>query len=251
VISAERVGVRFHFDRHRRVVTPNTARLRSGTSTKWGLHNVSFAAAGGEGIALIGRSGSGKTTMLRMLAGVYVPDEGRLRVRGPVASLLAVDAGLLSLLTGRENALLLGVLGGLSRRAAKRALDSVKERSGLGDAFEYPVTAYSQGMRARLGFAVAEDIEPRILLLDEVHEALDHEFRAVVQERARTLVETGGVVVAAGHDHPLLEQLCSRAIYLDDGTIVADGPFREIQPAYLEDVRVRSSAMIEHAGSTR
>jgi ABC-type polysaccharide/polyol phosphate transport system ATPase subunit len=240
VISAERIGVQFHFDRHRRVVTPNAARFRSGTSSTWGLHGVSFSASGSEGIALIGRSGSGKTTMLRLLAGVYVPDEGRLRVRGPVASLLAIDAGLLSLLTGRENALVLGVLGGLSRGEARRALEWVKERSGLGDAFEYPVSAYSQGMRARLGFAVAEKVEPRILLLDEVHEALDHEFRNIVQERARTLVAAGGVVVATGHDHPLLEQLCSRAIYLDHGSIAADGPFRDVQRAYLEDVRAGS-----------
>jgi len=158
-------------------------------------------------------------------------------VHRPVASLLAVDAGLLALLTGSENALLLGVLGGLSRRESKRALDAVKERSGLGDAFEYPVSAYSQGMCARLGFAVAEELEPRVLLLDEVHEALDHEFRAIVQERARTLIGTGGVVVATGHDHPLLEQLCDRAIYLDNGTVAADGPFRDVQRAYLEDVR--------------
>ena len=93
MIRAEEIGIRFTFDRHRRVVTPNTARFRSGTSTNWGIRGVSFSALGGEGIGLIGRSGSGKTTMLRTLAGVYVPDEGQLQVRGPVASLLAIDAG--------------------------------------------------------------------------------------------------------------------------------------------------------------
>lgn len=237
MIDTEEIGIRFSFDRHRRVVTYNTARFRGGTSENWGIRRISFSALGGEGIGLIGRSGSGKTTLLRTLAGVYVPDEGRLRVRGPVASLLAIDAGLLSLLTGRENALLLGVLGGLSRRQSRRALEAVKERSGLGDAFEDPVSAYSQGMRARLGFAVAEEVEPRILLLDEVHEALDHEFRMIVQERARKLVDAGGVVVATGHDHALLRQLCARAIYLDDGSIVADGSFQYVQRAYLEDVR--------------
>jgi ABC-type polysaccharide/polyol phosphate transport system ATPase subunit len=242
VITAERVAIRFCFDRHRRVVTPNAARFRPSSSTTWGLRGVSFAAAGGEGIALIGRSGSGKTTMLRTLAGVYVPDEGRVEVRGPVASLLAIDAGLLALLTGRENALVLGVLGGLSRRESKRALEAVKERSGLGDAFEYPVSAYSQGMCARLGFAVAERLEPRILLLDEVHEAFDHEFRGVVEERARALLESGGIVVATGHDHPLLERLCGRAIWLDRGAIVADGPFADVQRAYLEDVRAGTHA---------
>jgi ABC-type polysaccharide/polyol phosphate transport system ATPase subunit len=91
-------------------------------------------------------------------------------------------------------------------------------------------------MRARLGFAVAEEAEPRILLLDEVHEALDHEFRAVVQERAQMLIEAGGIVVATGHDHPLLERLCSRAIYLQHGSIRADGAFSEVQSMYLDHV---------------
>ena len=90
---------------------------------------------------------------MRVLAGVYSPDEGRVRVRGRVASLLSIDAGLLALLSGRENALLLGVLGGLSRAESKKLLDAVRERSNLVDAFEDPVSTYSQGMRARLGFA--------------------------------------------------------------------------------------------------
>jgi ABC-type polysaccharide/polyol phosphate transport system ATPase subunit len=236
VISVRSVGIRFHFDRHRRVVTPNAARLRHHTSITWGLRGVSFTVSPGEGVALIGPSGSGKTTTLRVLAGVYTPDEGHVQVGGRVGSLLSTDAGLLSLLTGRENALLLGVLGGLSRKESKRVLESVKERSGLGDAFEYPVSAYSQGMRARLGFAVAEEAEPSILLLDEVHEALDHEFRSIVHERAQRLVEGGGIVVATGHDHPLLELLCSRAIYLHQGSIRADGPFSKVQSVYFEHV---------------
>jgi ABC-type polysaccharide/polyol phosphate transport system ATPase subunit len=222
-------------------VTPNASRLRRGGSTTWGLRHVTSSLSAGEGVALIGPSGSGKTTLLRVLAGVYAPDEGLVHVRGRVASLLSTDAGLLSLLTGRENALLLGVLGGLSRSESKRALEAVKERSRLDDAFEYPVSAYSQGMRARLGFAVAEEVEPRILLLDEVHEALDHEFRAVVQEKARTLIDTGGVVVATGHDHPLLERLGSRAIYLDHGSIRAEGPFSEVQSMYLDHVQAAAT----------
>jgi ABC-type polysaccharide/polyol phosphate transport system ATPase subunit len=236
MLSVNRLGVHFHLNRHRRVVTPNAARLRAGGSTTWGLRNVTFSAAGGEGIALIGASGAGKTTLLRVLAGVYGADEGRVVIRGRVASLLSIDAGLLELLSGRENALLLGVLGGLSRAKSTRLLGAVKERSKLDDAFDHPVSTYSQGMRARLGFAVAEELEPRVLLLDEVHEALDHEFRALVQARAHAIVAAGGIVVAAGHDHPLLERLCSRALYLRDGEIGADGPFKEVQRAYLEAV---------------
>jgi ABC-type polysaccharide/polyol phosphate transport system ATPase subunit len=242
VINLDHVGVRFYFDRHRKVVTRGASRLRSHGSTKWGVRGVSFETAGGEGIALIGPSGSGKTTMLRLLARVYWPDEGRLLVRGRVASLLSIDAGLLALLSGRENAMLLGVLGGLSRRASRWALESVKERSRLGDAFDQPVSTYSQGMRARLGFAVAEETDPQILLLDEVHEALDHEFRNVVEERARRLVEAGGVVVASGHDHQMLGRLCTRAIHLDQGSIRADGPFAKVRGAYLADVEARAES---------
>ena len=234
MISVRQAGVRFYFDRHLKVMTRNGARLRPHGSTKWGVRNISFESAGGEGIAFIGRSGSGKTTMLSLLAQVYWPDEGEVAVRGRVASLLSIDAGLLSLLSGRENAMLLGVLGGLSRRASRRALESIKERSRLDDAFDQPVSTYSQGMRARLGFAVAEEVEPQILLLDEVHEALDHEYRDFVQERAQQIIEKGGIVVAAGHDHPMLARLCKRALWLQDGVVREDGPFDQVQRRYLD-----------------
>jgi len=237
VIVAEGLGIEFLFDRHMRVVTPGEARLRGRGLTTWGLRDLSFQIRAGQGTALIGPSGSGKTTLLRVLARVYTPDVGRIEIHGRVASLLSIDAGLLSLLTGRENALLLGVLSGLSRRASTRALDAVKERSKLGDAFERPVLTYSQGMRARLGLAVAEEREPQILVLDEVHEALDHEFRHFLQERARAIVDAGGIVIAAGHDHAMLASLCSHALWLDSGTLRAHGLFEDVQPRYLAAVQ--------------
>jgi ABC-type polysaccharide/polyol phosphate transport system ATPase subunit len=236
MIVADDVGVRFFFDRHLRVVTPGEARLRGHGLTTWGLQNLSFEIGRGEGTALIGRSGSGKTTLLRVIAGVYVPDSGRIEIGGRVASLLSIDSGLLSMLTGRENAVLLGVLAGLRRRAVVAALEEVKERSGLGDAFERPVLTYSQGMRARLGIAVAEETDPVILVLDEVHEALDHEFRQFLQERARAIVDNGGVVIAAGHDHEMLGRLCTHALWLEDGRLRAHGPLDEVRARYLEDV---------------
>jgi ABC-type polysaccharide/polyol phosphate transport system ATPase subunit len=239
LIFAKGIGVQFFFNRYLRVVTPGEARLRGKGMTTWGLRDLTFSIGRGEGTALIGPSGSGKTTLLRVLAGVFTPDRGSLEVRGRIASLLSVDAGLLSLLTGRENALLLGVIAGLPRRAALRALDDVKARSGLGEAFERPVLTYSQGMRARLGFAVAEETDPEILLLDEVHEALDHEFRNFLQERAHAILDAGGIVVAAGHDHPMLERLCTRAIWMEQGSVREDGPFDEVQPRYLNAVENR------------
>jgi lipopolysaccharide transport system ATP-binding protein len=232
-IKADQVGIRFLFDRQRNVVSPALARLhRRGTET-WGLRDVTFTIHAGEGVALIGPSGSGKTTLLRTMAGVLQPDRGRLNMDGRLASLLSIEAGLLPVLTGRENALLLGVLAGLTRSRARAALEDIKSRSGLGSHFDRPVSSFSQGMRARLGFAVADSVDPEILLLDEVHEALDHEFRDIVEERAREILAAGGIIVAAGHDHPMLARLCNRAFLMTDGELAADGELEELQRVYL------------------
>lgn len=231
-VVAQGLGVRFFFDRQHRVVTPALARIRRRVTDLWGLRNVSFSLAGGEGIALVGPSGSGKTTLLRTLAGVLAPDAGSVEIQGRVASLLSVEAGLMSPLTGRENAQLLGVLTGLSRREARRAVARIAERSGLEEVFDNPVSSYSQGMRARLGFTVAEHVRPQVLLLDEILEALDHEFREYVVGRAEAVRAAGGIVVAAGHDHTILGRLCERAIFLQEGTVVADGDFDAVRIAY-------------------
>jgi lipopolysaccharide transport system ATP-binding protein len=232
-VRAEGVGVHFWFDRQHRIMSPTLARLRRRVTDVWGLRDVGFEARAGEAVALIGPSGAGKTTLLRAIAGVLAPDRGQVVVEGRVASLLSVEGGLMPTLTGRESCLLLCVLAGLSRREARAAVDAVGELAGLGAEFDRPVASYSQGMRARLGFAAALQAQPTVLLLDEVHEALDHEFRAVVEEIAGELLRAGGVVIAAGHDHPLLESLCNRALLLERGTVVADGPFDAVRAAYL------------------
>jgi ABC-type polysaccharide/polyol phosphate transport system ATPase subunit len=232
-IEADRVGVRFLLDRQRRPVSPALARLRSHVSEIWALRGMSLSIGPGEAVALLGPSGAGKTTLLRVVAGVLPADDGRMEVRGRVGSLLSTAAGVIGLLTGRENAFLLGVLAGLSVAESRAALEDVKERTGLGEAFERPVSSYSQGMRARLGFVAADSTATNVLLLDEVHEALDHEFRELVEQRAMQIVESGGIVVVAGHDHPLLERLCSRALLITDGQVRADGDFETVRRTYL------------------
>jgi lipopolysaccharide transport system ATP-binding protein len=232
-IGCEDVGVRFQLDRARNVVTPAYARLARSGETVWGLQSATLEVCAGEAIALVGRSGSGKTTLLRVLAGVLPADRGTLTLRGRVGSLLAIDAGLMGRLTGEENAILLAVLSGMTRSEAARAMPRIREVSGLGAAFDRPVSAWSQGMRARLGFAVADCMQPDILLLDEVHEALDHEFRAVIEERAHALKQAGGIVVAAGHDHGLLERVCERAVLMQDGCVVDDGPVDRVAGDYV------------------
>jgi lipopolysaccharide transport system ATP-binding protein len=232
-IQAEGLGVRFLFDRYQRAVTPVLALLRRASDETWGVRDLSFAVDAGEGVALIGPSGSGKTTVLRLIAGVFGPDAGSIQVNGRVGSLLSTEAGLHGLLTGRENAALLGVLAGMSRTQAEAQLERIKQATRLDDAFERPVLSYSEGMKARLGFAVAEHAGRDILVLDEVHEALDHEFRERVAERAEGVRTAGGIVVAAGHDHPLLATFCDRALWLKEGRVEADGDFEEVRRAYL------------------
>ena len=215
-------------------MTPGRARLARGPSSTWGLRDVDVEVSAGEGLALIGPSGSGKTTLLRALGGVLEPDEGRLEVDGSVGSLLSINAGLTPTLTGRENAVLLAVLAGLTRAGAKHALPEIEVESALGDAFDRPASSYSQGMRARLALAAAEQAGPSILLLDEVHEALDHEFRLRLAEHAGSLLERGGIVVAAGHDLEMLGTLCGRAVWLEEGAVRADGGFGTVRDRYLE-----------------
>ena len=233
MIHAHEVGVHYLFDRQQRTVSPTTAWLRRDAGETWALREVSFRIEGGEAVALLGASGSGKSTLLRTLADVLQPDEGTMRVDGRVGSLLSVHAGVMSLLTGRENTSMLGVLAGLTPSEVRQGMDEVKERSGLGDHFERLVASYSQGMRARLGLAVIEQTRPQVLLLDEIHEALDHEFRDHVAEYAQRLVDDGGIVVATGHDHPMLQRLGTRALLLEHGRVVADGGFRDVQEQYL------------------
>ena len=232
LVRATDLGIRFDFDRRERVVTPVLAHIRRIRASAWGLRHVDLDLQPGTGVALVGPTGSGKTTLLRVMAGVIPPDEGEVEVQGRVSSLLATEAGVGLTLTGRENAMLLAVLAGLSLAEARDAMDLVHDRSKLEEAFDRPIHTYSQGMRARLHFAVIQAITPQVLLLDEVFEALDHEFRGLVEDYARDLRDRGGIVVAAGHDHPALERICERAVWLDQGHVERFGAFGEVVPAY-------------------
>jgi ABC-type polysaccharide/polyol phosphate transport system ATPase subunit len=231
-VALERVGVRFDFDRRSRVVTPVLAHVRRIRTIAWGLRGVDLRLEPGAGLALVGPTGSGKTTLLRILAGVLPADEGSVAVRGRVGSLLATEVGLQAMLTGRENSLLLGVLAGLSMAETRARMDEIAARAKLGDAFDRPIHTYSQGMRARLHLAAIQSVSAQVLLLDEVFEALDHEFRGIVEAYARELRERGGIVVAAGHDHVALERICPRALWLDGGRVRGEGSFAEVVPAY-------------------
>jgi|SRR5215218_92519 len=232
-IEIQGAGVSFHFDGQRRVLSPTLARMHPRRRRTWGLRHVDLRVGPGEGVALVGPTGAGKSTLLQLIAGIVGPDEGTVRVAGRVGTLLAIQAGPTSRLTGRENAELLSVLDGVPRTRAAAAADEVKELTGLGESFELPLSSYSQGMRARLGFAVVARSGADVLLLDEAHEALDHEFRAVMADHARGLLRRGGIVIAAGHDHAAIAPMCERAVLLRGGAVVDDGPFQRVVGDYV------------------
>jgi ABC-type polysaccharide/polyol phosphate transport system ATPase subunit len=231
-IRLEDVGVRFDFDRRSRVVTPALSRIRPIRESAWGLRGVNLRLEQGAALALVGPTGSGKTTLLRVLAGVMPPDEGTVHVEGRIGAMLATGFGLQALLTGRENSLLLGVLAGLSLAETRARMAEIAEHSKLEQAFDRPIHTYSMGMRARLHLAAIQSISAEVLLLDEAFEALDYEFRGIIEGYGRELRERGGIVVAAGHDHGALERLCPSAIWLERGEVRAEGPFAEVIPAY-------------------
>jgi ABC-type polysaccharide/polyol phosphate transport system ATPase subunit len=240
-VSAHGLGVRFQFDSQRRPVSPTMARVRRHVTEAWGIRGVTLAIGAGEGVALIGPTGAGKTTLLRAIAGVMPADAGEISVRGRLGSMLSIDSGLVETLTGRENAALLAVLAGLDRAQARDALEQIKTLSGLGDAFDRPASSYSQGMRARLGFAAVDSADPQVVVLDEVHEAIDHSFRAVLERQVSEVRAGGEIVIAAGHDHDILSRLCGRGVLMQAGGIAADGPFEEVSRAYLADGALEGS----------
>ncbi len=233
VVRLESVGVQFLLDRHNRPLTPVLARLRRAGTAAWAVRDVDLVFEPGESVALIGPSGSGKTTLLRAIGGVLPADAGRLEVSGRVGCLLSTDAGLIPSLTGGENASLLAVLGGLSRAGARERLEQMAARSGLGASFGRQASSLSAGMKARLGIAAAWETDPEILLLDEVHEALDQEFREQLFSWTRDFTARGGIVIAAGQDLPLLGRMCGRGVLLRSGVVRADCPFEEAEGAYL------------------
>jgi ABC-type polysaccharide/polyol phosphate transport system ATPase subunit len=232
-VRLNRLGVQFRTDRQRRPLTPALSHLRRKGAVSWGVRDVSLELRPGESVALLGPSGSGKTTLLRAIAGVLPADAGSMDVSGRVGCLLSTEAGLLPTLSGRENAVLLGVLAGQSRAAARNGIGLVKARSGLDSAFDRHASSLSAGMKARLGVATALETQPQILLLDEVHEALDHEFREQLASDASAITGAGGIVLAAGQDLSLLGKMCRRGVFMLGGSVQTDGPFEQARNAYL------------------
>jgi lipopolysaccharide transport system ATP-binding protein len=197
------------------------------------LSDISFSLRSGERLGLIGSNGAGKTTLLRVLAGIYEPVSGRIRINGTLNALLDPSLGMNAELTGRENIMLKGLYNGFSRQMLTRLEDDVIEFAELSDFIDLPMRIYSAGMSVRLGFALATAIRPRILLMDEWFLAGDAAFMEKARQRLEDMVRAADILVLSTHADQVVREWCTRVIWLDKGRIVADGPAAEILDQYV------------------
>ena len=208
----------------------------------WALNDVSFSLEEGEALGVIGRNGAGKSTLLKVLTRITTPTRGRAEIRGRVGSLLEVGTGFHPELTGRENVFLNGAILGMKRKEIQAKLPEIAEFSGVEKFLDTPVKRYSSGMHVRLAFSVAAHFEPEIMLVDEVLSVGDAEFQARCLGRMEDIGATGRTVVFVSHQLQAVAQLCDRAILLDDGQIVLDGPSSEVVAQYLQTATGTSSS---------
>ncbi len=199
----------------------------------WALRDVTFDLYEGDSLGIIGKNGVGKSTLLRLLAGVMSPDCGELENHGVSTSLLSLSLGFLPYLSGRENAILGGMFQGMTRREISSKMDDIIRFAELDEFIDQPVSSYSSGMKARLGFAVAFQAEPDVLLIDEVIGVGDADFQqksvSVMKERMRSKDTT---IVFVSHNAALIRELCNRAVWIEDRVVQVEGDADTVLAAY-------------------
>lgn len=242
-IDARNVGVKYRIRYHRDRTLRETvirwlrgdnrhAEKGSDNADFWALHDISLHVEAGEVIGVIGKNGAGKTTLLKTLAGICKPDRGGVQIQGNVGCVLSLGVGFIPTLSGRENIFLNGSILGLCRREIESRIDEIVDFSGLGDFIDAPVRTYSAGMKGRLGFAVAANIQPDILLLDEALSAGDAEFRAKAGAIVDRFSDDDKIVIITSHNIPIIEQLCTRVVWLERGRVQMEGEPAEVTRAY-------------------
>ncbi len=196
------------------------------------LRGVSFQVGTGEALGLIGRNGAGKSTALRVIARILPPTGGRVVVSGRVAPILELGLGLHGELTGRENVMLQGALLGFSRAEMKRRMGRIVAFAELEEFIDAPLRTYSTGMAARLAFSVATDVDPDILLIDEVLSVGDERFQIKSEARMKEFRRAGKTIVFVSHSARQVNETCDRAVWIHEGRVVREGPAAEVTEAY-------------------
>lgn len=222
-IAADLTGGRRHSDRLR-------------PQEFWALQNVSLQLYRGQAVGLVGSNGAGKSTLLRIISGLIKPDQGRVRVRGRLAPLIALGAGFNPILTGRENIYANMSILGLTTRQIERCFQDVVEFAEIADAIDAPVQTYSSGMAARLGFACAVYTEPDILLIDEVLAVGDARFKAKCYRRLYELQQQGVAFILVNHNAQAILNICDQAAYLAQGALVCQGEVHAVVDQYEQDL---------------
>jgi len=201
-------------------IKPETTQLRK--EEFWSLNEIDFDLRRGEIVGLIGRNGSGKTTLLRLLAGIFPPDKGEIKIFGRVGALISVGAGFHPHMTGRENIYLNAAILQMTRKETEDQFDKIVDFADIGDFLDAPVSTYSSGMRIRLGFAIATAIQPDVLLLDEILAVGDARFRNKCYNRMGKIGKDS-VIIFVSHNLNQIAQICNRCIYLENGKVAYIG----------------------------
>ena len=202
------------------------------TEKSWGLRNVSLQVKRGETLGVIGGNGAGKSTLLKLLSGILDPDEGKVLRKVRNTSLLTLGLGFLPNLSGRDNAVLSGMLLGKTKDEMRNLLDDIIDFSEIGDAINDPVRTYSSGMRARLSFATALKADSDMILVDELLGVGDRQFRKKSTQAMKEQISSEKTVVIVSHNEELIKEVCDRLIWIDAGTIKAQGSVEEVRKQY-------------------
>lgn len=237
-IEVNSLGVRFRRNRRgRRSIKDLFAdsSRRSKPDEFWALRDVSFDVKPGESIGVVGRNGQGKSTLLKLVAGVLLPDEGSVTVHGGVAPLIEITGGFVGDLTVRENVRLTSGLHGMSKTEVSRRFDSIIEFAELGDFVDTPYKHLSNGMKVRLAFSVVSQLEEPILLVDEVLAVGDKAFREKCYRRIDQLLSDGRTLFFVSHNERDLRRFCTRGLYLDRHRLAEDAPIDQVLARYNED----------------
>jgi ABC-type polysaccharide/polyol phosphate transport system ATPase subunit len=233
-ISLEHVSKKFRLY-HERNQYLKTALLRGGRSRYedfWAVQDVSFEVPAGSTFGIIGSNGSGKSTLLKCLAGILSPDSGHITINGRLSALLELGAGFHPELSGRENIFLNGAILGMTQKEVSHRFEDIVDFSGLGHFIDTPVKNYSSGMVVRLGFSIAANVEPEILLIDEVLAVGDAEFQQRCHEKIERFRQDGRTIVLVSHGLSQIEQLCDTVAWLDKSHLKELGPALDVVQKY-------------------
>ena len=240
VIRLDNVSKKFiiHREKHRSFQDVFVSRFRNNGSREefWALDNVSFSVRKGETVGIIGQNGSGKSTILKLMSRIIEPTTGKITVNGTMSALLELGAGFHPDLTGRDNVFLNGSLLGFSRRDMQRKFEDIVAFSELEQFIDTPVKHYSSGMYMRLAFAIAINVDPDILLVDEVLAVGDQSFQEKCLDKIREFQSAGKTIIFVSHALETVKSICNRAIWLDHGRIRARGESRKVVMEYLRQV---------------